>query len=93
MPELLEQAPYIIQIRISDIMEKYAFEIVEDVLEKFARSYNAKRKKQYWQMMKDIHGGTDKAVENITKGRHMDSLLARRPSWQWDYDQQFGNYG
>jgi hypothetical protein len=74
-------------------MEKYAFEIVEDVLEKFARSYNAKRKKQYWQMMKDIHGGTDKAVENITKGRHLDSLLAKRPSWQRDYDQQFGRYG
>ena len=50
-------------------MEKYAFEIVEDVLEKFARSYNAKRNKQYWRMTKEIHGGTDKAVENITKGR------------------------
>ena len=74
-------------------MKKYAFEIVDEAIEKYAKSYNAKRKKQYWQMMKDIHGGTDKAVENITKGRHMDSLLARRPRWQWDYDQQFGNYG
>ena len=74
-------------------MKKYAFEIVDEAIEKYAKSYNAKRKKQYWQMMKDIHGGTDKAVENITKGRHLDSLLAKHPNWQWDYDQQFGRYG
>ena len=57
-------------------MEKYAFEIVEDVMEKCARSYNAKRNKQYWQMMKKIHGGTDEAVDNITKNRAMDFLIA-----------------
>ena len=56
-------------------MEKYAFEIVEDVLEKCARSYDALRKKQYWQMMKKMHGGTDEAVDNITKNRAMDFLI------------------
>ena len=49
-------------------MEKYAFEIVEDVLEKCARSYNAKRKKQYWQMMKDIHGGTESLDKVLKEG-------------------------
>ena len=57
-------------------MEKYAFEIVEEIIEKYARSYDALRKKQYWQMMKKMHGGTDEAVDNITKNRAMDYLIA-----------------
>ena len=51
-------------------MEKYAFEIVEDAIEKYAKSYDARRKKQYWQMLKKMHGGNDEAVRAITpKGK------------------------
>ena len=56
-------------------MEKYAFEIVDEIIEKYARSYDALRKKQYWQMMKKMHGGTDEAVDNIIKNRVTDSLI------------------
>lgn len=36
-------------------------------LYKEARSLDAQRKKQYWQMMKRLHGGNDEAVEAIRK--------------------------
>jgi len=38
---------------------------IEKNLEKTARSFTAKRNKQYWQMLKKLHGGSDKAVKNI----------------------------
>ena len=48
-------------------MEKYAFEIVDEAIEKYAKSYDAKRKKQYWQMLKKIHGGNDEAIKAMIK--------------------------
>ena len=65
-------------------MEKYAFEIVEDAIEKYAKSYDARRKKQYWQMMKKIHGGNDEAVQALTakfgpgeRTRHIDNAIIK----------------
>ena len=35
--------------------DKVAFEIVDEAIEKYAKSYDARRKKQYWQMLKKTH--------------------------------------
>ena len=36
---------------------------------KLAASYDARRKKQYWQLLKRLYGGTDRAVEHLRKTR------------------------
>lgn len=41
---------------------KLAYEI-----EKIAKSYDARRKKQYWQMLKKMYGDSDKAIFEISK--------------------------
>lgn len=47
--------------------EKTASQIVDEAIEKYAKSYDAMRKKQYWQLLKRLHGGTDDAVKTIRK--------------------------
>lgn len=34
-------------------------------IEKIARSFDARRKKQYWQMLKKMYGGNDRAIEMV----------------------------
>ena len=36
-------------------------------LTKLAKSFDAKRKKQYWQYLKRLYGGTDEAVQELSK--------------------------
>lgn len=47
--------------------EKTASQIVDEAIEKYAKSYDAMRKKQYWQLLKRLHGGSDDAVKTIRK--------------------------
>lgn len=47
--------------------EKTASQIVDEAIEKYAKSYDAIRKKQYWQLLKRLHGGSDDAVKTISK--------------------------
>ena len=47
--------------------EKTASQIVDEAIEKYAKSYDAMRKKQYWQLLKRLHGGSDDAVNTIRK--------------------------
>ena len=47
--------------------EKTASQIADEAIEKYAKSYDAMRKKQYWQLLKRLHGGSDDAVKTIRK--------------------------
>ena len=47
--------------------EKTAIELLDDRFEKIAASFDARRKKQYWQLLKRLHGGSDDAVKTIKK--------------------------
>lgn len=50
--------------------EKKAFdEQFAEYLEKIAASLDAERKKQYWQLLKRLHGGTDLTMNSILKNR------------------------
>ena len=53
--------------------------IYKNQIEKTAASYDARRKKQYWQMLKRLYGGTDRAINNLSKTRDFNIYHGTNP--------------